>query len=213
MRSESVAICGADDMAKLKYVANATVDFLRENIQAHVPRYLGQGFAGLPGEWNIDLHVDVDLGPLADLDPAGTTDTEVRNSELVWRALHAVTPALAIEEGLWVRLTHMECLEYSRKRWLGVGLDQVRLEKDIHVHFFANTLTKRRDDNAISRLWWNAFIANKIAPSDRIGALTAILKTADIRSNIVERSQTASRRALCAGIVRAIRSDPDFSRT
>ncbi len=200
-------------MTRLQYVSNATVDFLRENIDRHHLRYTKDGFFNLPGEWNIDLRVDVDLAPLGDLDPATGADTEVKNSELVWRTFHNITPALAYEEGLWVRLTHIDCLEFSRSRWLKNETDALRLTKAVDVHFFANTLTKRRDDNAISRLWWNAFIANKIAPSDRVGALKAVLKTADIRSNIVERSQTGSRRSLCAGIVRAIQSKPELTRS
>jgi hypothetical protein len=206
-----VLISGELELAKLKYASNAMVDFLRDNIEAHLPRYTGGEFADLPGECNIDLRIEADLAPLSDLDSSGRAEAEIRNSELVWRALHAVTPVLAYEEGLWVRLTHIECLQFARSRWLKAENDKAGLAKSVGLHFFANSLTKRRDDNAISRLWWNAFIANRIAPSDRVGALKAILKSADIRSNIVERSQTASRRALCAGIVRAIRNFPQLT--
>jgi hypothetical protein len=77
-------------VTRLQYVSNATVDFLRENIDRHHLRYTKDGFFNLPGEWNIDLRVDVDLAPLGDLDPATGADTEVKNSELVWRTFHNI---------------------------------------------------------------------------------------------------------------------------
>jgi hypothetical protein len=81
-------------------------------------------------------------------------------------------------------------------------------EKTIADHFFAGTLTTRRDDNAISRLWWNAFIASLATPAPGLPALDIILRKADLRSNFVERSVTASRPVLAAGIVRIMQRNP-----
>ena len=107
-----------------------------------------------------------------------------------------------------MRLTHCECLQYCRDRWLARGSESDKTVSVIETHFFADTLTKRRDDNAISRLWWNAYIARKVSSDDQLDGLPAILKTADIRSNIVERRLTASRTKVCAGIVRLIQDEP-----
>jgi hypothetical protein len=101
-----------------------------------------------------------------------------------------------------VRLTHVECLDYSRQRWIPAEADDSSVEKAVREHFFGETLTRRRDDNAIARPWWNAFVAELALPGTDLKALDVILRKADIRLNFVERSLTVSRPPLAAGIVR-----------
>lgn len=195
---------------KLKYVSNAVVEDLRENLPRRIERYRSGDFSDLmpEGDWSIELDLEVDLEPLADLDPAGTPEAEIRNSRLVWQALQRLTPALAYEEGIWVRLCHVECLDYARKRWINPEADDATVQKAVGDHFFADRLTIRRDDNAISRLWWNAYIAHLAEPGPDLKALDVILQKADVRLNFVERSLTVSRPPLAAGIVRMLRREP-----
>lgn len=200
-------------MSKLRYVSTATIDTLRENVLANIQRYRTGDFMDLvpQSDWSIELPLEVDLSPLEGLDPAGTPEAEAANSRLVWAALGSLSPSLACEEGIWVRLTHIECFEYSRARWLEASMSTDEAEKAVTDHFFASTLTSRRDDNAVSRLWWNAFIANLALPAPELPALDIILRKADLRSNFVERSVTASRPVLAAGIVRVMQRNPAVS--
>ncbi len=193
-------------MARLKYLSNSSLEALRASITDNLERYQSGSFAEIAenGEWEIELNVDVELAPLATLDAAKGPISEISNSKKVWTALGAMTPALAYEESIWVRLTHVECLDFSRNRWLQGATTAEEVEKMVRLHFFAATLSARRDDNAISRLWWNAYIANQISPDDFSVSLNILLKSADIRSNVVERSLTGSRTPLATGIVRAI---------
>jgi hypothetical protein len=126
-------------------------------------------------------------------------------------ALGRLSPALACEEGIWARLTHVECLGFARDRWIGPGADEQVAKKLIEDHFFAATLTARRDDNAISRLWWNAYIAHRADPDPSLPALSVILRKADIRSNFVERSLTANRPSLAAGLVRIMQREASIT--
>jgi hypothetical protein len=194
---------------RLKYLSNAAVEALRENVAANIDRYRSGDFTDMvaTGDWSIELNLDVDLSPLADLDPSNKSDAEIANSRLVWKALHGLTPTLACEEGIWARLTHVECLDFARTRWLDVNKDAEGMIKDVEKHFFAPGLLGRRDDNALSRLWWNAYIANLAIPGAGLEALDMILKRADFRLNLVERSLTASRPVLAAGIVRTIKRE------
>lgn len=196
-------------MARLKYLSNATIESLRENLSDNVDRYRSGDFDDLvsTGDWSIELNLDVDLAPLFGLDASGTPEAEIANSRLVWKALHNLTPTLACEEGIWTRLTHIECLGFARARWLKPEMDNDAIKKAVADHFFAPTLTSRRDDNAVSRLWWNAYVAHLAAPGSDLRALDLILKKADIRSNFVERSLTASRPPLAAGIVRIMQRE------
>jgi hypothetical protein len=195
---------------RLRYLSDSTTEQLKMSIGENIKRYREGDFVDLmdTGEWSLTLSVECDLAPLAELDPSGTPEAEVKNSKAVWNALKGLTPSLACQEGIWVRLTHVECLEYSRRRWITNGADDEAVIKSVTTHFFAGGLTRRRDDNAISRLWWNAQVADQILPGTDLVALPAILQKADIRQGIVERSLTASRADLAAGIVRIMDQHP-----
>jgi hypothetical protein len=194
----------------LKYLSEETIDSLRENVANNIERYRAGDFSDLrlEGEWDVPLKLSVDLSPLASLSTTVNPETEANNSLLVWTALSELPPALAFEEGIWARLTHVECLSFSRARWLSPTADDDATKNKVLTHFFASSLRRRRDDNSISRLWWNAYIANQIAPNDMNSALSFLLRSADIRSNVIQRSRTGMRTPLITGIVRSIRMDP-----
>lgn len=198
----------------LKYLSESRLAELRSKIPENYERYTAGDFLDLSAEngWSIELGLKVDLDLLKTLSPEGGADSEVRNSLLVWRTLSNLSPALATEERIWVRLAHLECLEFSRKRWLDVPSKEARLAA-IETHFFASTQTQTRDDHAIARLWWNAYIAFLAMPDDHELALRTMLGKADIRSNLIERSRTSSRPPLAAGIIRAMVADPEIADT
>jgi hypothetical protein len=200
-------------ISKLKYLSNETISSLRTSVAENLDRYSDGDFGDLmsAGEWALELDLNVDLSMLTELDPSGTPDAEIANSLLVWTVLGRLTPALACEEGIWVRLTHVECLSFARNRWIKSDADDEVAKKLIDDHFFAAKLTTRRDDNAISRLWWNAYIANLANPDPALPALRVILQKADIRSNFVERSMTASRPTLTAGMVRIMQREASIT--
>jgi len=194
---------------KLCYVSTDVSDWLAGTIENNLPRYLEGGFADEASAegWSIPLALDFDPGPLADLRPETGMEAEVFNSLLVWQCLSNLTPSLAVEGRIWTRLSHLDGLPYARGRWIGdaTGADAVKL---INLHCLATTRTRCRDDNAIGRLWWNAYIANQAMPGQHHDALKALLKTADIRSNIVERSRFGSLPRLAGGILRAVSGVP-----
>ncbi len=192
----------------LRYLSDAGLLKLRENVVDNIPKYLDGDFSELSenSDWSLVLSdASVDPSAFCHLDPSGTPEAEVKNSKLVWESLKGLNASLACQEGIWARISHVEGLEYSRSRWLKHGSDEQTLLKSINKHFFAKGLNGRRDDNAISRLWWNAYIANQMLPGTGLEALPAMLRKADIRLSFIERSLTASRPKLAAGVVRAIK--------
>lgn len=195
-------------MSKLLYVGQQAADFLADNVEAHADRYLETGFDDLEagGDWRIPLSITADLEQLDDLIPETGREAEVRNTILVGRALTSLTPSLARENRIWIRLSHVEGLAYARARWLG-NIKEEAVAKAARLHFFAPTWTQCRDDHAISRLWWNHHIASSIMPEDPERALHLILSTADIRSNLIERSRIGVRLPLARGIVRRLEAD------
>lgn len=193
-------------MSKLLYVGQQIADDLKNNISENLFRYMQGDFLDLEaaGDWRIPLSFDADLDALKDLAAEGGSENEIQNSITVGHALSKLTPTLARENRIWIRLSHVECLEYSRKRWLKPGMDDEKLTKDVAKHFFAPTLTGCRDDHAISRLWWNHHIAKQIMPGDPARALKRILALADIRQGLVERPGIGTRHVLGRGIIRLL---------
>lgn len=195
----------------LTCVSEALLAQLRRNIRNHLDRYCGSGFAELaddPG-WSIEVPTVVDLKCLADLDGSRAgAGGDLENTRTVASALHGLTPSLANEERIWVRLSHVEAFSYARDRWLDPDLTEDELIRNITTHFFAPTQTRIRDDHAVSRLWWNHWIAAHCYPENPERALELMLTRADVRSNLVERVWLTGRRKLGGAVFRAMERGP-----
>lgn len=192
---------------RLKYLTIAAISDLRQGVRKNLDRYLSGDFndiIGMSGA-SIDLSLEYDPGTLNDLKPESSAD--VSNALMVWQALPGMTASLATEDRIWTRLSHMDCLEYARGRWL-VDLPVSRLEKAIEKHMFADTLTRYRDDNAVSRLWWCAYIAKQAWPEDQQAAVRLIMCKTDIRSNFIERPLINSRPEIAGAVLRAMQREP-----
>ena len=197
--------------APLQFVSEATVLDLHSKIEANLQLYASGDFLAIAAKngWSIESKlVQVDLHSLAKLDGTSrSAEADVANSRLVHTALAGMTPAVAADERIWVRLAHVECLQYSRARWLS-GFEGETLIKKVDTHMFARGRTGVRDDNAVSRLWWNMHIASLADPQDPDAALELIVKRADIRLQFVERPGSAARRPVAQAVVRGMRRDP-----
>lgn len=190
-------------LGKVVYVGQSVADTLLDSVQDNLERYLYSGFEDLveQGNWSISTDVTYDSAPLKDLDPKNDAEAEKKNSILVWKSLKGLTPSLATENRIWVRLTHVECLGFCRERWLkNKTTDDV--VKSVKIHFFANTRNRWRDDNAISRLWWNYWIAQRMMPNDPEKALDIMLRVLDMRLSTVERPTMFIRPKIAAGVFR-----------
>lgn len=201
-------------MARLLYIGQQVADDLSDGIASNIERYRGGDFLDMEaaGDWRIPLSIDADVSQLSELVPGNDPESEVRNSLAVGHALGNLTPTLARENRIWIRLSHVECLDYSRKRWLPADATDDRLKRDVHTHFFAATLTACRDDHAVARLWWNHRIAAQMMPENPSRALKVILARADIRQGLVERSGIGARPVLGRAIVRALEGSEELLR-
>lgn len=197
-------------MEILTHLSEKVLERLRDDVPRHLDRYGGTGFEDLAAEpgWTIATRLEFDHRLLADLDGSSRTSAaDVANSRIVWRALSRLSPSVANEERIWVRLSHVEAFPYSRDRWLPREGSDEDLAKMVHLHLFAAGQTGVRDDHSISRLWWNGYIASQYWPHDPDRGLELLLLSADVRSNIVERPWLSARKRLAKGIFRALNAD------
>ena len=127
-------------MANLTHVSESKLEELRSEIGRNLDRYLGAGFADLnrdPG-WAIGLTGTIDLTGLEELDGSNNrAETDLKNTKIVATVLGTLSPSLANEERIWVRLSHVEGFIYARDRWLKADEDRAAQVAAVEAHFFA----------------------------------------------------------------------------
>jgi len=199
-------------VTKLLYVGEQVAMDLRSSVAENLDRYRSSDFLDLEstGNWRIPLSVDANLSELSKLSTDGSPASEIENSLIVGHALGHISPSIARENRVWVRMSHVEGLTYARARWISESSTDEIAQAKIAKHFFAPTLNACRDDHAISRLWWNYHIARHIDPANIGSVLRSILHRADIRLNFIERSGMASRPSFSRGVVRLLATEKDL---
>lgn len=195
----------------LKRISNQRLIDLKSNISINRERYESGNFHDLETDdsWGKPIQsVIVDFDLLKTLDGSkSSAEADIDNSIILYNSLKGMTAALATDARVWTRLTHFESLDYARARWLA-GKKAEKLDKLVDIHMVAGGRSSVRDDNALSRLWWNMHIAREVDSANPEHALRQILSTSDVRSNIIERANTGERRHLVRGIIRALDKDP-----
>ena len=88
--------------------------------------------------------------------------------------------------------------------------EKQKLRKHVKSHWFATSVRGRLRDNAISRLWWMAELANSADKTDYKTKLNQILFNSDYRANLLERTTTASSAKLLACITEISHEDSDI---
>lgn len=127
-------------------------------------------------------------------------DNEVNCCLALFKSLTGISEYLARDERLWVRLTHLEFLEYSRMRW-PIPNDDNKAVNHIRKHFFSRGNRGVESDNAISRLWWMSLICSKVKNLPLEECLAILLYQSDVRASIVERPSTSQNPNILASVI------------
>lgn len=105
----------------------------------------------------------------------------------IYNALANLTPQQATDDRVWAYLTHFVFWDYTRARW-PIGTDRKQQVSKIRAHFFGKGIRGMVRDNAISRLWWMAFVCSRLKKHSLIKSLEALLYKEDVRKEIMERA-------------------------
>lgn len=191
-------------MIEIKMVSSATVEVLASNVATNMGLYRGAGFESESSTigWNIEVPgVYWDDSIPMELSTEDDEFTEIENSLAVYSALRGMTPAIARDERIWVRICHVELFDYAQRRWMtSAGLSEGAVSK----HFFASGVVGSRDNNSVGRLWWNGHVASIAFPTDIRRGLMALLGRANIRKQVVDRADSAFRSALIGPLLTVI---------
>jgi hypothetical protein len=109
------------------------------------------------------------------------------NAKIIYTAFSNLTPTEANDERLWVTLTHHYFHKYCVTRWMN---QESKKDSVIDRFFYEGNSLVARSRNAISRLWWTAYLTinNDTDNEDLKWALTkTIFSTQDIQVSLLER--------------------------
>lgn len=199
-----------------KYVAtDSDLGAFRTN-RPDLAKILGKNFSH---ETSIDINGDaiakqikMPKGNVAIDDNSGSGDDDKKsegntydadNSAIVYRALANLTPQQATDERLWLYLTNCELWKYARARWpLPEDLDKRR--RQIKLHYLVPSNRGLIRNNAIARLWWMGFVANRCNKFGADKALEILLHKSDVRANLLERPTLAASGEIFNGVMQML---------
>ena len=174
----------------IKLLRQKTLDDLYSNAGSNLDRYRTGNFDDLlltDKIYTFDK-IDIDHDALDSIE--GGDKNDAINCLTLFNAIDGMTPYLARDARIWCYLTHTYLLEYSRNRW-PIPADDEKALKHIVLHFFTQSSRTFQRDNAASRLWWPAFVCNKVKGIPLEKSLELLFYRQDVRQGLLDRSSTA----------------------
>ena len=199
---------------KIRYVRQQVLESLYEQVPANLARYRkSEYFNELLGDRSLTYELDVEFNPQlleALRKPTSKMDLfDVDNCLTILDALPNLTPSDARDARLWVFLCHTHGLAYSRARW-PIDDNDEKAVKNIRNHFFAKDDTRNIErDNALSRLWWMAYLCKRVSSLPLEKALEALLYRTDVRAQIIEHPTLMQNPFVFSSVIRKLRESLD----
>jgi hypothetical protein len=152
--------------------------------------------------YTIDSDIQFDEKSVAKLKaPSGSELFEVENCMAVFKAFPNLTPANAADSRLWILLAHTYFLDHARARWAIPTPDKEAIEF-IDLHYFDKGGRRGLErNNAVSRLWWMAYLCARVPKIPLQESLRYLLHKSDVRQQIVERPSTSQSIAIFSAIL------------
>ncbi len=136
---------------------------------------------------------------------------DIANAKLVFQSLQHLTPQQAADERVWLYLTHCPLWAYSRARW-PIPTDAQGRRKIVRLHYTpVNNNRSWFRDNAVSRLWWMGYVANR----SNLGledTLQILLFKSDVRANLLDRPGLGTSEEIFNGVIQMLLESYDGDR-
>ncbi len=194
---------------KARYLRRATLEELREAVPDNLELYRAGSFPPLLVDYSkfFEIGFEIHDTKLAELRPPDGGDQlfEEHNCIVCYAALPDLSPYEARDERFWAYLTHTLMLNYARQRWPIPADDTVAVDH-IRAHFFAKEKRQVERDNAASRLWWMAYLCQRVTHLSLQEALEVLLHRSDVRANIIERPTASQSTVVFSSILRKLHS-------
>jgi len=178
----------------LRYLKDETVQDLFDSIRDNLDKYRYGRFSEL--ENNHDMFYDtdrlnIDENMLRAIDCENNdTSRDPENSVLIFEAMKGLTPYLAKDVRIWAFLNHTHLLNYARKR-RSIPEDDDEAIAFIKRRYFSKGNREFERDNFSSRLWYAAYLSNRVNKISIDQATQALLHQLDARGQLIDRSSVA----------------------
>jgi len=131
--------------------------------------------------------------PLVLEPPDGQDTKDLENALRVHAAFPTLTRRQARDPRLWVRLTHVECWDYMRKRWddyaQHLTTDRPKSVRLVLKRYFVpQSQSRALLHNGVARLWWYAHLTHDPARADPYELTRVLLSKLDIAQQVLERN-------------------------
>lgn len=155
---------------ELCYLKGDALATLKDGLQTTYEKYLTERdnswVAEVCGENPFVKFRDVPDFELAPLDAGfDVGEVDFRNSKILYRHLHFLTPRRAADERFWAGLCHGAFYDYVRRRWGYDRLDDLRgikaeetIERIKNRFFFNGNARERLLTNTLSKYWWAGYV-------------------------------------------------------
>jgi len=188
----------------MRVLSTSSVESLRMAITKS-PELVSEDFSVLVDDLNlqfVSFNADINIqGQL--LLPEGITQETNKDGEnciAIKSIISGLNPAQATDERLWTTLCFETFSDYTNSRW---PLSRAKTpENHVNEHWFAKTNRNRIRDNAISRLWWMAEIAERVPNTSIEQVLEILFFNSDYRSSLLERNSSANSLNVLASIIK-----------
>lgn len=188
----------------MRVLSTSSVESLRMAITKS-PELVSEDFSVLVDDLNlqfVSFNANINIqGQL--LLPEGITQETNKDGEnciAIKSIISGLNPAQATDERLWTTLCFETFSDYTNSRW---PLSRAKTPKNhVNEHWFAKTNRNRIRDNAISRLWWMAEIAERVPNTSIEQVLEILFFNSDYRSSLLERNSSANSLNVLASIIK-----------
>lgn len=179
---------------KLHYLKANIIEQLRTNAMNNIEHYsTGESWIedyiakNLEEEnWRLESRLSFKKAKLK-IVSGGTREmsrTDAENAKLIHDSLRNLTPAQAIDERIWVYLTHEVYPEYMAARWIG---DIVEISKAKIQRYFAGS-NRELIRNGIARLWWYGYLTYDNKRDNPYELTELLLSNQNLAQSMLERT-------------------------
>ena len=202
---------------ELKIFDTHLVHSLYSSIESNLDRYEAGDFDELLKKQATHIRpvkdVFIDENVFTQLSATVGGANDAKNAFLLYNAFTNLTPYLAVDERIWAALCHQNAKEFVSKRWLKNVKDKDEKIAKIKAHFFARGNRAIERNNALSCLWWWAYLVDRTNPADHAESIKLLCKFTDLREQVVGRTSTSRGAVAFHAIMNCIEkknsADPD----
>lgn len=167
-----------------------TLNILKSNIEENIDLYRSGDFNEVLKDTPLTTIVGSDEFNRNDFDSlviSKDAKYDYENSVKIWEILSFINPRIARDHRIWTYLTHTYALEYTRARWVLTGNNEEDYGQILRHSFIDKDKRGFERDNAISRLWMNAYVSSKVNDIEMKEALQILLIHTDFREHLIGR--------------------------